>query len=82
MWSVTGLKLPVIVVSWRVPNQPKTPLRTIRVPDELWRKALKLAAKNGETVSEVIRRALIEYVTTGSRSSPASPKRPRQRDAQ
>ena len=66
------------MVSWSVPNQPATPLRSVRIPDDLWQLALEVAEKNGETVSDVIRRALVEYVTTGSKSAPASPKQPRQ----
>lgn len=46
----------------RVPNQPATPTRTVRVPDELWEAALRVARDNGETVADVIRRALTRYV--------------------
>lgn len=45
-----------------VPNQPATPNRTIRVPDDLWEAAQRAAADNGETVTDVIRRALERYV--------------------
>lgn len=45
-----------------VPNQPKTPQRAIRVPDELWKSALAIAKERGESLSEVIRDALAEYV--------------------
>ena len=45
-----------------MPNQPKTPARSVRVPDELWHAAQQAAAANGETVTDVIVRALIEYV--------------------
>ena len=38
-----------------------TARRTVRVTDELWDAAQKLAEENGETVSDVIRRALEEY---------------------
>lgn len=44
-----------------MPNAPKTPLRTIRVPDDVWLAAQERAAELGETVSEVVRRALREY---------------------
>jgi predicted HicB family RNase H-like nuclease len=37
-------------------------IRTFRVPDELWEEAQKVAAQCGETLSEVIRKALEEYV--------------------
>lgn len=45
-----------------VPNQPKTPLRNVRVSDELWQAALLKAEERGETVSDVVRRALERYV--------------------
>lgn len=38
-----------------------TTRRTIRVPDHLWASALAAAEKRGETLSDVIRRALEEY---------------------
>lgn len=45
-----------------MPNQPKTPLRSIRVPDELWAAAQAKAEERGETISDVIRAALTRYV--------------------
>ena len=45
-----------------VPNAPKTPNRAIRVDDDLWRAAQLKAGERGESVSEVIRRALRRYV--------------------
>jgi len=47
-----------------MPNQPSAtnPARAVRVEDELWQAALAKAAVNGETVSDVIRRALRRYV--------------------
>lgn len=44
-----------------MPNQPKTPQRTVRVPDDVWRAALENASANGETVTDVIIRALNRY---------------------
>ena len=43
-----------------MPNS--TPLRNVRVPDELWHAAMSKALKRGENLSEVIRRALEKYV--------------------
>lgn len=40
----------------------KTPLRSIRIPDDEWNPALAAAEANGESVSEVVRRKLGEYV--------------------
>ena len=39
-----------------------TPLRNVRVPDDLWHAAMSKAADEGETLSNVLRRALEEYV--------------------
>lgn len=44
-----------------MPNQPKTPQRTVRVPDEVWERAKARAEARGETVSDVVRRALERY---------------------
>jgi len=40
---------------------PDTP-RAIRVPDDLWHAAVAKAAANGDTVSEIVRKALARYV--------------------
>ena len=45
-----------------MPNQPRTPLRSVRVPDELWTQAKEKAAQQHETVSSVIIAALEAYV--------------------
>jgi predicted HicB family RNase H-like nuclease len=45
-----------------VPNQPKTPQRTVRVPDAVWAAAKAKAEQRGEVLSDVIRRALERYV--------------------
>ena len=45
-----------------MPNQPATPHRTVRVPDELWEAVKRAAADQGETVTDVILRALRRYV--------------------
>jgi hypothetical protein len=39
-----------------------TPLRNVRVPDDLWQSAMAKALDRGETLSDVIRRALEKYV--------------------
>lgn len=39
-----------------------TTLRNVRVPDEIWDAAKGQAGANGETVSDVVRRALVEYI--------------------
>ena len=45
-----------------MPNQPKTPQRTVRIPTDLWEAAKAKAAERGENLSDVIRRALVRYV--------------------
>lgn len=47
-----------------------TTLRNIRVDDELWTAALSTAVLRGENLSEVIRRALREYITEGAVMTP------------
>lgn len=45
-----------------MPNQPKTPHRTIRIADELWVAAKEKAAEEGQTITDVIRMQLEAYV--------------------
>lgn len=45
-----------------MPTVRKTPQRTVGVDDELWQKAQRIARKRREKVSDVLRRALVEYV--------------------
>jgi negative regulator of replication initiation len=45
-----------------MPSQPRTPQRTIRIDDRLWHAVQTRAAERGETVSDVVRRALERYV--------------------
>ena len=42
----------------------QTKARSIRVPDELWEAAKAIAENRYETLSDVIRRALVTYVET------------------
>lgn len=42
-------------------KQPMVP-RQVRVPGKLWDEAKAVADSNDETISDVIRRALTEYV--------------------
>jgi LDH2 family malate/lactate/ureidoglycolate dehydrogenase len=48
-----------------MPNAPKTPTRTVRVPDELWLAAQKEAAKQGVTVTSVLLDALEKFIAEG-----------------
>jgi hypothetical protein len=54
----------------RVPNQPKTPLRAIRVNAELWQKALAAAKEDGTNLSEVIRSLLEDWLKKRARRKP------------
>lgn len=41
---------------------PVTKLRNIRVDDDLWTEAMRIAGERRETLSAVLKRALVEYV--------------------
>lgn len=45
-----------------VPNKPKTKIRAFRIPDEEYEPAQETARRKGETVTDVVRRALVSYV--------------------
>jgi predicted transcriptional regulator len=45
-----------------MPNAPKTPTRTIRVPDDLWLAVQRKAKQQSVTVTSVIIKALEEYL--------------------
>lgn len=45
-----------------VPNAPKTPLKSFRIPEDLYRAAQEKASERGETLSDVVRAALQRYV--------------------
>lgn len=47
---------------WRVPNQPRTPKRSIRIPDALWHAAMEKAKQRDEVLAEEIRKFLERYV--------------------
>lgn len=44
------------------PNQPKTKKHGVRVPEDLWQAALEKAHRRGETITDVILRALKAYL--------------------
>lgn len=46
----------------RVPNQPKTPQRSFRIPDDLYQRAQAKADEGDENMSDVVRRLLLEWV--------------------
>jgi antitoxin component of RelBE/YafQ-DinJ toxin-antitoxin module len=45
-----------------------TPIRTVRIDDELWNAALAKAAGEGTTLSSVIRELLANWTTTDKRT--------------
>lgn len=45
-----------------MPNAPRTPLKSFRIPEDLYREAQQLAADEGQSVSDVVRKALERYV--------------------
>lgn len=45
-----------------MPNQPKTPVRSFRISDEIYLPAKAKADAEGTTLSDVVRDALVEYV--------------------
>lgn len=44
-----------------VPNQPKTPTRSLRVPDPVWDPIVRIAKVRGETKTATVIKALIFY---------------------
>lgn len=57
MWmQCTGSGYPA-----RVPTKRTTPQHTVAVDDALWQRVRRKAAANHETISDVIRRALVQY---------------------
>ena len=52
----------------RVPNQPKTPIRGFRIPDDLYLAAKAKAEARGEDMSTVVRAALMRYVKRKDRT--------------
>jgi predicted DNA-binding protein len=45
-----------------MPNQPKTPMKSFRISEDLYRAALNKAEREGKTLSDVVREALEKYV--------------------
>lgn len=56
-----------------MPNQPKTPMHSFRVDDDLWRAAQAAAEVNGETVTDVLKRSLQSYVRRTQRTANRQP---------
>jgi predicted transcriptional regulator len=46
-----------------MPNQPKTPMRSFRISDELYGELSKLAQRRNVSVSDVVREALEKFVS-------------------
>ena len=56
-----------------MPNQPKTPTRSFRIPDEIYAPAREKAEAEGRTITEVVRDLLLDYVGDDDDESAASP---------
>lgn len=50
-----------------VPNQPKTPVHSLRVDDDIWRAAQSKAEAEGRTLTSVIVAYLKRYASTPTR---------------
>lgn len=44
------------------PNRRGTPVRTVRIPDEMWEALRARADERGETVTDIVLRALRQYL--------------------
>lgn len=49
------------------PATGKTPVRNLRVPDEIWKPALAKAQAEGTTLTQVLTRYLARYIATPPR---------------
>jgi hypothetical protein len=45
-----------------VPNQPKTPTRSFRISDDVYKPALAKAREEGTTLTDVVTSALLDYI--------------------
>jgi hypothetical protein len=45
-----------------VPNQPKTPVRSFRIPDTIYLPAKAKAQAEGDNLTDIVKDALLEYV--------------------
>jgi hypothetical protein len=39
-----------------------TPMRAVRISEEVWRPALACAEANGDTITDIVRHALTDYI--------------------
>jgi hypothetical protein len=53
---------------------PNTPVRHIRVPEDVWQAARAASAANGTTVAAVVNSKLREYISTSPGNSPGESK--------
>lgn len=49
-----------------MPKYPGTTIRSVRVDDELWEEGMRAAQKRDESLSDVLRRALADYIATSA----------------
>lgn len=49
-----------------MPNQPKTPHRSIRIDDEMWAHLARVADQHKISISEAVRLALADFLRRSS----------------
>ncbi|SDZ16116.1 hypothetical protein SAMN05216554_2706 [Herbiconiux ginsengi] len=47
-----------------MPNQPKTPMKSFRISEDLYRSALSKAKSEGKSLTDVVREALEHYISS------------------
>lgn len=55
-----------------MPNQPRTPVRSVRVPDELWDRARFIAEDRGITMTAVLNELLAKWVRQNDPHGPGA----------
>jgi predicted transcriptional regulator len=53
-----------------VVEEVNTPIRNVRINDEIWQAIVDLADKKETTASNVVRQALVNFVQTGGEQIP------------
>ncbi len=46
-----------------MPNQPKTPMKSFRIPEDLYRAALEKARLEGKSLTDIVRESLESYLS-------------------
>lgn len=51
-------------------EEVNTPIRNVRINDEIWQTVVDLAEKKNTTASNLVRQALVNFVQTGGQPVP------------